>query len=88
MTGTWTIDRIEEGVAALAGDGRVLQIPVELLPAGIREGDVLRFEREDADTGITLRIHRDAEAAVRYRAEAAALLDELRRSDPGGNLSL
>ena len=40
-TSVWTIDRIEEGSAAIEIDGATFNLPVTLLPAGVSEGDVL-----------------------------------------------
>jgi DUF3006 family protein len=42
-TSVWVIDQIENGVAAVEINGdNVLTIPIEVLPKGVREGDVLR----------------------------------------------
>jgi hypothetical protein len=39
----WVIDQIENGVASVEINGRnIVTIPVEVLPKGVREGDVLR----------------------------------------------
>lgn len=39
-----TIDRIEEDTVVLdLGDGRTLDVPLALLPAGVKEGDGLAF---------------------------------------------
>ena len=48
----WVIDRFEGEYAVLVGDDRaVAQIPATALPAGLKEGDVLRldlaFDREE-----------------------------------------
>ena len=43
FTSIWVIDQIENGVAAVEiNGGNVVTMPVEVLPKGIREGDVLR----------------------------------------------
>jgi hypothetical protein len=43
FTSIWVIDQIENGVAAVEINGdNVVTMPVEVLPKGIREGDVLR----------------------------------------------
>lgn len=39
-----TVDRIEDDVAVLdLGDGRTVDVPLSLLPAGVKEGDGLSF---------------------------------------------
>lgn len=49
------VDRIEEGIAVLIGDnGERLELPLERLPEGAREGSLLRqtengFERDPAE---------------------------------------
>jgi hypothetical protein len=80
MTGTWTIDGIDDGVARLAGEGRVVHLPVRDLPQGAREGDVLRME----DEGGSLRVVIDHTAGGVAREEARALLERLGQADPGG----
>lgn len=35
------VDRIEEGIAVLEADGAIIQVPLNELPAGVREGSVL-----------------------------------------------
>lgn len=38
----WSVDRMEEGIAILEGpDRQQRQVPLELLPSGVREGDCL-----------------------------------------------
>ena len=42
-TSVWVIDQIENGVAAVEINGNnVVTIPIDILPKGVREGDVLR----------------------------------------------
>jgi len=42
-TSVWVIDQIENGVASVEINGNnVVTIPLEVLPKGVREGDVLR----------------------------------------------
>lgn len=86
---TWTVDAIEEGIAALERDGTLLHLPLALLPAGVREGDVLAVDREEEVDACTLRIRID-------RAGTQAALqrsrDQLRSvrpaNDPGGDIVL
>ena len=90
----WTIDSIEDDIAAIEEEGgRMLHLPLSLLPRGVREGDVLVVERDRARTGgVTLRITPDPAATdAAYRASAR----QLRRKpgaraarDPGGDVQL
>ena len=42
------IDRIEDGLALLDVDGEIIEFPLETLPEGSKEGDLLAFIRIDA----------------------------------------
>ncbi len=43
FTSIWVIDQIENGVAAVEINGNnVVTMPIEALPKGVHEGDVLR----------------------------------------------
>jgi hypothetical protein len=85
----WVVDAIEEGMGALEADGRLLHLPLALLPAGVREGDVLvvhRTEQADEST-LRIRIDRAATEAALQRSR-----DQLRAmrptNDPGGDIVL
>jgi hypothetical protein len=88
---TWTIDSIEEGIAAVVDDaGAMVHLPAPFLPDGAREGDVVTVERRMARDGtLTLRVRVDraaTEAALRRSHEQLA---ELKRGDaPGGDIYL
>lgn len=42
-TSVWVIDQIENGTASVEVNGKTfVTMPVEVLPKGVREGDVLR----------------------------------------------
>lgn len=70
------VDRFEGEWAVVQVDGgSPVDLPVSILPEGTREGDV-----------VVLRL--DPEAGRAARAEAAALLERLRRDDPGGDVAL
>lgn len=87
----WTVDSLEEDVAALErGDGTLLRLPRALLPTRAREGDVLRATREPGETESALRLALDP-AATRRAMEASAA--QVRphptpRPDPGGDIVL
>jgi hypothetical protein len=90
----WRIDGIEDGVARIEEDGeRMIALPRHLLPAGAREGQVVRVTRTASGKGsvaLTLVIDDAATAAEsdRSRAQTAAILARSRKRDPGGNVSL
>ncbi|MBM4365511.1 MAG: DUF3006 domain-containing protein [Deltaproteobacteria bacterium] len=65
------VDRIEGDRAVLVAGDESFSLPVALLPAGTREGDVLALVRDDA-------------ATVGRREDAAARLERLRKRTPQG----
>lgn len=81
MTHSLSVDRFEgrdRSIAVLvAEDGRSIDVPIDFLPPGIAPGDVLRatFERDD-------------EATKRLAEETRKIQDELKATDPGGDLQL
>lgn len=85
----WVVDSIEEGVAAVhQHDGRLVRVPAWMLPAGAREGDVLRVEHDATDAASSLRVTLDRaatkEALRRSREQLARRLPH----DPGGDIVL
>ncbi|HEX8671122.1 MAG TPA: DUF3006 domain-containing protein [Longimicrobium sp.] len=89
MTHTWTVDSIEEGIAAVhEDDGRLLHVPASLLPDGTREGDVMTIEREPSTDSITLRLRIDRAATERSLAASRDQLARLRQRDQGGDIHL
>jgi hypothetical protein len=89
----WAIDGIEEGVARIEEDGkRMLAIPRHLLPAGAREGQLLRVTRAEVKGVLTLTVTVDeaATAAALERSAAGAKLTMAasRKRDPGGDVAL
>ena len=89
----WRIDGIEEGVARVEEDGeRMITLPRHLLPAGAREGQLLRVTRSEGEDHVTLTIAIDepgtASELAGSKAQTAATLSQSRKRDPGGNVSL
>lgn len=76
----WIVDRIEDGIAVLEGLDRSLDVPASWLPAGAREGSVLRIEVASEDSSSRLSINLDLDAREAREAE----LRELRKSIPEG----
>ena len=91
---TWRIDGIEERVARIEQDGgEMITLPVSLLPAGAKEGQVLTVTRTpDGKRRLTLAIAIDAEGTSAERTasarQTAAALARSRKRDPGGNVAL
>lgn len=74
------VDRFEgELVVVGDGSGRFLDLPRWLLPAGLREGDVVAVRGEGEGPGARVELRIDHEAAAAARAEAAELLARLGR---------
>ena len=85
----WTVDRVEGGVAVLVRDsgGRVVDVPLSTLPAGAREGSVLRVPETEGRpdwAGAAL----DEELRRARLDDAERVLRRLRRRDPGGDVVL
>ena len=91
MTGpdSWTVDRVESGVAVLVRDGgeQVAETPLSGLPAGTGEGSVLRVPVSQGrpDWGAAVL---DEELRQARLDEAEQILKRLRRRDPGGDVVL
>jgi len=86
---TWTIDAIEEGIAALEAEGKLLHLPLALLPTGVREGDVLVVDREEQGDASMLRIRIDRAATEAALQRSRDQLRAMRpTNDPGGDIVL
>jgi hypothetical protein len=89
MERTWTVDSIEEGIAAVhEGDGPPVHLPAWLLPKGTREGDVLAVERTETRGSVTLRIRPDRPATERALEASRAQVARMKGDDPGGDIQL
>lgn len=89
MSQTWTVDSIEEGIAAVQlEDGTMLHLPAWLLPDGAREGDVVAIEREPAGATVTLRLRIDRAATERALSTSREQLARLRQRDAGGDIQM
>jgi hypothetical protein len=91
----WAIDGIEEGMARIEEDGeRIITVPRYLLPAGAREGQLLRVTRARGKgrepLTITVAIDEEATAArlVKSRATTTAAMAASKKRDPGGDVAL
>jgi Protein of unknown function (DUF3006) len=76
-----SIDRIETGKSEIAvllsDDGTTIDVPRRLLPDGARPGDVL-----------VVTFRRDLEATRRVAEETRQVQDDLKATDPGGDIRL
>lgn len=81
------VDRIENDVAVLEGDDGWLDVPAAWLPAGAREGSVIRVEvrREEGATRVAFTLDPDAQAA--REAEVQRLRDAIHEG-PDGDITL
>jgi hypothetical protein len=88
MTGSWTLDSLEDGIATLLRDSRRVQLPAGLLPLEAREGTRIEVElvREGALATLRLRIAPAPTEAL--SGEVTDRLERLRGLDPGGDLTL
>lgn len=85
---TCAVDRVEEHVAVLiADDGTVHEVRAAILGANAREGAVLRVPLADGAPQWAL-AERDREEEQSRLKAARARLEQLRRDDPGGDVSL
>lgn len=87
----WIVDAIEEGVAAIEEEGRLRHVPIALLPAEVREGDILEVRVEQTRDGAartTITIDRAATEQARRRSEEQVAQKTRPSNDPGGDIVL
>jgi hypothetical protein len=76
-----SIDRFEGDkkriAVLLAEDGTAINFPKALLPKGAKAGEIL-----------TVQIERDPVATRKLAADTRKVQDQLRRTDPGGDIKL
>jgi hypothetical protein len=88
-TAFFSVDRFEGNVAVLVSDtGDSVEMPRFELPKGLREGSVLRVPFGLQNRPDWSRAVLDKEEEERRRKEAQRTLDELKHSDPGGDITL
>lgn len=85
----YAVDRIEGTIAVLVGDdGSTIEVPKTLLPRGVREGTVLRVGLGSDGSPDWSRASIDKEEQARRMNAVRRQLDEMKRSDPGGDITL
>ena len=81
MKSRLSIDRFEgdkkQVAVLLTDDGTQVNFPRALLPKGVKAGDML-----------SLSIERDAEATRQVARDTRAVQDDLKKTDPGGDIKL
>jgi hypothetical protein len=89
-TAFYAVDRLERDIAVLVSDSgaTTVQMPRVELPTGIHEGAVprVRFGAQNLPDWSSAVIDRQEEE--RRLREAKQMLDEMKRSDPGGDIKL
>ncbi|HEX2095481.1 MAG TPA: DUF3006 domain-containing protein [Longimicrobiaceae bacterium] len=88
---SWMVDSVEEGIAAVEEDGgRILRLPLWLLPEGVREGEILAVLREgDTNRGSVLIVRVDREATERALRRSRVRMGQAPPgNDPGGPIVL
>lgn len=78
------IDGVENDVARLEWQGRLIDVPLAWLPKGVRDGDHLSVTAKDG----TLSFRVDEATARRAQARNQAALNALNASDKGGDIDL
>jgi hypothetical protein len=86
---TWVVDRIEGEVAVLVADDdqEILDMPLNVLPRGLREGAVLKVP-ESKGHPLWGSAMLDEELRLTRLRQAEIILDELKNRDPGGDIVL
>lgn len=78
----WVIDAIEEHVASIElPNGEMVHLPVAVLPAGAKQGQILSVTLE-IDPGATKRARRASSMQTKRISDAS------REIDPGGDVAL
>jgi hypothetical protein len=89
ITAFYAVDRIEGTVAVLvADDGTTAEVPRSALPTRLREGSVLRVRLGANGRPDWSSAEIDKDEEERRLKEANKMLDEMKRSDPGGDITL
>ncbi len=86
---TWIVDRFEGDLAVIEREGEAtFNLPRDLLPAGTKEGDVLRVALSGSGEQRTWTLQRDPDETERRRQAVKRQVEDLRARDPGGDIAL
>ncbi len=85
----WVVDRIEGEAAVVVADDdqEMLDIPLNVLPHGVREGTVLRVT-ESKDHLLWVSAMLDEDLRLKRLRQAETALHELKSRDSGGDIVL
>ena len=85
----WVVDRIEGEVAVLVADDDqgTLDMPLTILPRGLREGTVLRVTESKGHL-LWVSAMLDEDLRLKRLRQAETALHELKNRDPGGDIVL
>jgi len=85
----WVVDRIEGEIAVLVADDNqeMLDMPLNILPRGVREGTVLKVTESKGDL-LWVSAIVDEESRLKRLRQSETALDELKSRDPGGDIVL
>ena len=85
----WVVDRVEGRIAVLVADDdeETLDVPLNVLPHGLREGTVLRVTESEGHP-LWASAMLDEELRLRRLRQAETALNELKSRDPGGDILL
>ena len=85
----WVVDRVEGRIAVLVADDdeETLDVPLNVLPHGLREGTVLRVTESEGHP-LWASAMLDEELRLRRLRQAETALNELKRRDPGSDIVL
>lgn len=83
------VDRHEEERTVVEADGAgFFDLPRWLLPRAARGDDVLAVTVEAEADRTVITVVRDDDATARAKSEAATVIKQLKRRDPGGDVQL
>jgi hypothetical protein len=85
----WVVDRVEGRIAVLVADDDedTLDVPLNVLPHGLREGTVLRVTESEGHP-LWASAMLDEELRLRRLRQAETALNEFKNRDPGGDIVL
>lgn len=87
--GFYVVDRVEGSLAVIISDSEQEHlVSLTQLPGELREGDVLRPKLDCNGEPIWTTARFDKEESDRRKQNATATIHDLRRRDPGGDLSI
>ena len=85
----WVVDRVEGRIAVLVADDdeETLDVPLNVLPHGLREGTVLRVTESKGHL-LWVSAMLDEDLRLKRLRQAETALHELKNRDPGGDIVL